>query len=99
MKETKIIKDLSNESLVFKTSQEVGGLLDDNKRERNAGQVRGDGVVGRKVASVPTAVLDSWIDEGVDWRKVNDPGMMKKLQAKLNDPDNRLFRTNKGHIG
>ena len=97
-KETSIIKDYSGEKLVFKTSQDCSDILEGNKIEQ-ANPVA-DLRFGRKVASVPTAVLDAWIREGVDYRKISkDPEMRKKFFAKLNSPEWRYFKTTTGHIG
>lgn len=95
-----ILKDYSGEQLVFKTSQEVGGILDANGKEFNESKQDDNGVMGRKVASVPIDVLDQWIKEGIDYRKIKtDPEMRVKFFRRLNSPEWRKLKTYNGHIG
>jgi hypothetical protein len=99
MKTLEIIKDMSDAQLVFKTSQECSDILESNKREFNSSGYLPTFGAGRKVASVPTAILDAWIKEGVDYRKITkDPEMKKKFFAKLNDPEWRAFKTHNSHL-
>ena len=101
MRKIDLIKDHAGEQIVIHKSQEVGGILAENHRDRmNQGSVNSGGVLGRKVASVPIDVLDSWIEEGVDYRLMRkDPAMRKKVLAKLNSPENKFLRTYDGNIG
>lgn len=98
MKTQEIIKDHSGQQIIIATTQDCSDIVEQNKIEQ-ATPVD-DFRFGRKVASVPTAVLDAWIKEGVDYRKINkDPDMKKKFFAKLNSPEWRYFKTTVGHIG
>jgi len=98
MKTTKIIKDVAGQQLVFRTSDDVGDMLASNKREQN--EPAKDLSMRRKVASVPTVILDAWIQEGIDYRQIQkDPAMRKKFFARLNDPEFKFFKTHPGHIG
>ena len=93
-----IIKDHQAEKLIFKKSQDCSPIIEQNKLE----QINpvADLRMGRKVASVPIDVLDAWIKEGIDYRKIkHDKVMRKKFYAKLNDPEFRYFKTTVGHIG
>ena len=91
-----IQKDFSGNRLVFKNTQSVGGIIDDCRREQNDGPK--DLSFGRKIASVPLAVLDHWIAEGVDYRMIkHDIEMRKKFYAKLNEYSK--FKTYSGGIG
>ena len=93
-----ILKDYAGEKLVFKKTQDCAPIIENNKREQI--DPVADLRFGRKVASVPIDVLDAWIKEGVDYRKINkDPAMKKKFFAKLNSPEWRYFKTTVGHIG
>ena len=93
-----IIKDHGAERLVFKKSQDCASIITNNKQEQI--DPVADMRFGRKVASVPIDVLDAWIKEGVDYRKIGkDPAMKKKFFAKLNSPEFRYFKTTAGHIG
>lgn len=93
---TEIIKDYNENRLIIKNSQEVGGILDDNRRDRNDGPH--DLRFGRRIASVPVAVLDAWIQEGVDYRRIQyDLEHRKKFYAKLREYSQ--FKTYDGGIG
>lgn len=97
-KQTDIIKDHSGERIVIKNSFDCSEVLNQNKRDQI--DPVDDLRFGRKVASVPTIVLDAWIKEGIDYRLIGkDPAMKKKFFAKLNSPEWRYFKTTVGHIG
>ncbi len=90
-----IIKDRDNQQLIFKKSQDCSGILKENREERNAGVSTGHSF--RKFASVPIDVLDHWITEGVDYRKIkDDPDMRMRFYAKLNSRDWCGFKTTNG---
>ena len=94
---TTIIKDHTDEKQVFKTSQDCSNILESN-RIAQASQEQ-DLRMGRRVASVPTVVLDAWIKEGIDYRRIRkDPEMRKKFFARLNSPEFMYFKTTTGHI-
>lgn len=97
-KKLDIIKDYSNEQLVFKTSQDCRAILKANREDRN--DPIPDLSFGRKYASIPTAVLDAWIlHDGIDYRKIGkDPEMRKRFMAKLNSREWCGFRTHEGKI-
>jgi len=91
-----ILKDYSNEGLVFKTSQDCSDIILKNKEDFNNVE---DLSFGRKFASIPIDVLDAWIKEGVDYRKIQkDPAMAKKFKAKLNSAEFKAFRVHSGRI-
>jgi len=97
-KKTEILKDYSGNRIVIKNSLDCTEILRNNKAEQT--NPVADLRFGRKVASVPTVVLDAWIKEGIDYRKIGkDPEMKKKFFAKLNSPEWRYFKTTTGHIG
>lgn len=93
-----IKKDYANNGLIIHKSQDVSGILQENRQDRNAGPQ--DLSFGRKIASVPLDVLDAWIKEGVDYRRIaKDPEMRKKFYAKLNSREWSAFKTYDGGIG
>jgi len=93
-----IKKDYAGNGLIIHKSQDVSGILQENRQDRNAGPQ--DLSFGRKVASVPLDVLDAWIKEGVDYRRISkDPEMRKKFYAKLNSREWSAFKTYDGGIG
>lgn len=90
-KTTEIFK--GDEGLHFRRSQDATHILEANKQAQVHGQSP-DLRFGRKFASVPEVILEKWIEEGVDYRRLNkDPEMRKKFKAKLSSPEFRLFRT------
>lgn len=96
MKDTKIFK--GDDGLLIRRSQDATHILDANKEAQVHGQAP-DLQFGRRFASVPEVILEKWMEEGVDYRKINhDPEMMKKFKAKLNSPEFRLFRTHTGNL-
>jgi len=83
--------------LIIETRQDVGGILEANKREYNSHDERArwsDHMFGNKVASIPLTVIDD----------LNKKGIMrgfhvldqKAFTKWLNEPDNRYFRTRPG---
>lgn len=93
-----IIKDVNGERLIFRNQQDCSAILKANRIDRNEGTQ--DLSFGRKVASIPIDVLDAWIREGVDYRKIKkDPEMKKKFYAKLNSREWCAFKTYGGSIG
>jgi hypothetical protein len=97
MRNIDIIKDYSGEALVIKTSQDCSSIIEENKRLQNESQE--DLSFGRRFASIPIDVLDAWIKEGVDYRKIaKDPSMAKKFKAKINSPEFRYFKTHTGQV-
>lgn len=93
-----IKKDYAGNGLIIHKSQDVSGILQENRQDRNAGPQ--DLSFGRKIASVPLDVLDAWIKEGVDYRRISkDPEMRKKFYAKLNSREWSAFKTYDGGIG
>ena len=93
-----IIKDVDNERLIFKKSQDCAPILEANREDRN-NPVQ-DLSFGRKFASVPIDVLDAWIlHEGLDYRRIGkDPEMRKRFMAKLNSRDWSGFKTHTGNL-
>jgi hypothetical protein len=90
-----IIKDFTDQRLVFHSSMDVQPIIDANRIDRNAGPQ--DLSFGRKIASVPTVVLDAWKAEGIDYTKIKkDPEMRKRFYAKLNSREFSAFKTYSG---
>lgn len=84
------VADYITEDGVLSRSQDVTAILESNKIERNGEQRCGFRIpkTFRKVASIPVAVVDIAMSQGLDI--LNDPEAMKKF---LNDRDNLAFRT------
>ena len=93
-----VLKDEADKKLIFHKSTDLAPILEANRQDRNSGPQ--DLSFGRKIASVPTDVLDLWIREGVDYRLIGrDPAMRKKFYEKLNSAEWCGFKTYSGGIG
>jgi hypothetical protein len=93
-----VLKDETENRIIFHKSTNLGPILNMNRLDRN--EAPKDLSFGRKVASVPTDVLDAWIREGIDYRKISrDPSMRKKFYEKLNSREFCGFKTYDGGIG
>lgn len=98
-----IIQEYTMQDGLFirKDTQEVQGVLDANKDERNSGvNDRRDSNM-RKVASIPLVVVEQLknrpMSEGgpIDLNLLGtDVEHTMRFNRWLNDPDNRAFRTN-----
>ena len=85
------------DEITIQQEQDVSALIEQNKKEYNETSTKwSDQLFGNKVASIPFTAID----------KLNKDGIMKgfnvidqkRLFAWLNDPENRFFRTKKGHL-
>ena len=85
------------DEITIQQEQDVSALVEQNKKEYNETSAKwSDQLFGNKVASIPFTAID----------KLNKDGIMKgfnvidqkRLFAWLNDPENRFFRTKKGHL-
>jgi len=96
-KQTQIFKDLQNNGLHIRRTQDATPILEGNKESQIEGQ---DSLRwGKRFASVPEVILEKWIDEGIDYREINKCEKTKKaFYAKLQDPEFRYFRTHTGNI-
>lgn len=75
----------------FRIDYEIEGLLEANKQAYNEAPNDWAGEYLHHIARIP---LNLWYDELEQMR--DDP---KQLDLFLNNPDNRAFRTKKGHVG
>ena len=85
------------DEITIKQSQDVTALMEQNKKEYNEADTKwSDNLMGNKVASIPFTAIDNLNKQGImKGFAVID---QKRLFAWLNDPDNRFFRTKKGHL-
>jgi hypothetical protein len=88
----------SDDKFIVRQSQDINAILDDNEKRYNEGDL--SWTPSRDMvhaARIPEIVLEKWrLEEGIDWR--TKEGWQKVLQ-KLDEPENRLFRTWPGKIG
>ena len=92
---TRAVVDEDGDRLTVVREQDVEAILDHNKALQNDGS-NGYGATRdmRKVASIPLVVVEQWIKEdGVNLLHLSGPEKNAYLRKKLNDPDNRFFKT------
>ena len=77
--------------LILETVSDVEPLLEQNKALHADTDERAPFEEFTRVASIPLVVWEQWKKEG----DVRDKAFLRK---KLNDPDNRFFRTRPGRI-
>lgn len=92
-----ILKDYSDEKLVFHSQQDCTEILERNERDRNDGP-NDSKILGRKIASVPLSILEQWKREGVDYAMItHDVAMRQAFYRKLREYKKLLTYT--GGIG
>jgi hypothetical protein len=88
--------DAGERALTFERIQDVGDIIERNKRLQSEPQ-RSDW--GRHIASIPNIFLEQWLNE--EWRRGNrsirlfSEDFNKLVARKLRDPDWRFLRTDK----
>lgn len=92
--------------ILTKSSQDIGGIIEQNKRDQNDSDfMNGFTPEGdmKHVARVPLVVWQEWWREECRRRGKRIPiygrEMQKVVRVKLNDPDNKFLRTGLGEIG
>ena len=85
------------DEIVIEQSQDVSGLIEQNKKEYNNAESKwSDRLFGNKVASIPFAAVDLLNKQGV--MKGFEVRDQKRFFAWLNDPENLYFRTKPGKL-
>ncbi len=83
-------------------TQDITAILDQNKADQNDSSFRNGFTESgdmKHVARIPLLVLEKWAKEaGIPKRKIYGKEMSEIIRKKLNDPDNRLFRTGMGEV-
>ena len=92
--------DHDEDKLVQHSVQDISPMLELNKKEYNKDYMHGSvdtpELGMRKVASIPLVIIEKWKHElGVD---IMNKEHWPKIKRLLNDPENRFFRTKKGHL-
>lgn len=89
---TQIFHPEADGGFTMETLQDVESVIEQNKLLNNDVDERARyGERLTRVASIPLVVWEQWSKEG----DLNDPAFLKK---KLNDPENKYFRTRPGRI-
>lgn len=97
---TEFFHDESDDKYIIKREQDIEPILNANKIAQN------DGSNGysksrdlRRVASIPLVVIEQWMKEdGVNILALTGDEKQKYFRRKLNDPDNKYFRTDAGGL-
>tara|TARA_B110000908_G_scaffold83016_1_gene99396 strand:+ start:897 stop:1196 length:300 start_codon:yes stop_codon:yes gene_type:complete len=86
----------NDDSLTISHSQDISGILAENKRAREAaeGQKMGENV---RVASIPSVVVMQWMEEGINVMAPNREDQ-KRIKKKLNSPEWAYLRTGGGRL-
>lgn len=95
--ETRFHFDQGN--MIVENVQDVGDILDNNRRLRSVEQ-KSDW--GRHVASIPNVIMTRWLNE--EWARGNTtirlfgPEMDALVERKLKDPEWAFLRTDSSHV-
>lgn len=85
-------------TISFNREQDVEGILQQNKEERNH-YTQDKGSAIRKVASIPNIVIEQWLREGINIMNMGRcPDTRRKVLQKLNSPEFRYLRTHNSRI-
>ena len=88
--------DESDDKLYISHSQDVSGVLAENKRARELAQGQRMGEMQR-VASIPAVVVIEWMKEGINVMAPNREDL-KAMKKKLNSPEYAYLRTGGGRL-
>lgn len=83
-------------TVIVRKTQDVTPILDHNKALANHDDGYSRSREMRRVASIPLVVIEQWRAEGFDLLSGNFD--RKELRRRLNDSDNRFFRTAPGRV-
>lgn len=75
--------------------QDVEPILEINKKLYTDGDGYSPSRELRRVASIPTAIAEQWMQEGVS---IFDPDHRSEIRRRLNDPANLFLRTAPGRL-
>lgn len=90
-------RQIGEDEFEFRHSQDVSGLVEQNKAMRNAGDGYTKSREMRRVASIPMILIEKWKnEEGID---VFNPDHAVAVARKLNSSDFAFLRTADGTLG
>jgi hypothetical protein len=86
----------NDDSLTISHSQDISGILAENKRAREAAEGRkmGENV---HIASIPSVIVIQWMKEGINVMAPNREDQ-KRIKKKLNSPEWAYLRTGGGRL-
>lgn len=90
-----------NDELIIQNKQDIQPILAANKRAQSEGVNMKSAI--RHAAQIPIVIWEQWMKEfkkqnGKDYNAANRETREKYLFGKLNDPDNKYFRTWQGKL-
>jgi hypothetical protein len=89
-------KQIGEDEFEYRHVQDVGAVLDQNKKLQNHNDGYSESRELRRVASIPAVVIEQWKNEGID---IFNPDHAVAVARKLNDPDYAYLRTAGGNLG
>ncbi len=94
------VKQLSEKEFAVIRTQDIESILDQNKIDQATnGYGYSENRDLKHVARIPLVVLELWAKEaGIPRNECFGPKMNDIIKRKLNDPDNKLFRTGMGQV-
>ena len=89
-------EDEAEERMIIKSHQNIGPILENNKRLYTADDGYSPSREWRRAASVPNIIIEKWIRElGINAYKLED---QPKILAMLDSPEYRWLRTAPGRL-
>lgn len=94
---------LEDGKIHFNHTQDVEAILNHNAALRGMGSGMTKDKSIKRVASIPHVIVLEWKKEGLDiingtYHGEGGKTFERALRRKLNDPDNRMFRTSEGNL-
>ena len=87
--------DKNTDSVTISHSQDVSGILEQNRIARQQDTRRGADM--QRVASIPAVVVMEWMKEGINVMAPNREDL-KRMKKKLNSTDYAYLRTGGGRL-
>jgi hypothetical protein len=98
MSDVKTIFTGKGDSLSIERTQDVEGILQDNKELSKESDSSSKGIM-RRVANIPNMVIELWMKEGINiFDMGHDPDVRKKILQRLNSPDWKYLRTHNSRL-
>ena len=88
--------DKTTDEVTLSHSQDVSGILEQNKKARGISENKKMGDMQR-VASIPSIVVMQWMKEGINVMAPNKDDL-KRMKKKLNSPEYAYLRTGGGRL-
>lgn len=90
------VRQTGEDEFDYRHVQDISEALENNKAQRNHNDGYSQTREFRRVAHIPTIVIEMWKKEGID---IYNPDHITEVARRLNDPDWGLLRTADGNLG